>query len=175
MHVSSSTEITLSADSQHASLVVELNRLKGRLMPSAKACADAINERQRAPTTPEYEFRQARSLCNPFERLGETFSKNHIKRKRKKSSKQTYQQSTSGLSQFVNRSAIKLANIDCLLGFCLTARMPEPESARDEPEPFVFVDLWRGARRLQRVHFVSTRASGGTSRRSKGRYLKQQR
>ncbi|KAL9188223.1 hypothetical protein ACHAXT_006601 [Thalassiosira profunda] len=142
VHVSSSTDsITLSADSQHASLVAELSRLKEQLMPSAKACADAINERQRAQTTPEFEFRQARSICNPFERLGETFSNYHIKRKRKQSSKRNHQHSTSGISQFVNRSAIKLANIDSLLGFCITATIPEPQSARDANEPFVFVDL----------------------------------
>mmetsp|Transcript_1536 Transcript_1536/g.2879 ORF Transcript_1536/g.2879 Transcript_1536/m.2879 type:complete len:654 (+) Transcript_1536:23-1984(+) len=116
------------------SLLQELNSVKERLRPAAEACADVINDSNethgiRHRTTPEYEFRKARSMCNPYESLGETYSKNYNRgygRYRKnrggKFSKTTSSATaTSGFSQFVNRSAIKLANLDALLGFCLTS------------------------------------------------------
>jgi len=125
-------------------LVSELNALKEQLMPAAQLCADAINKTQREnATTPEHEFRKARSTCNPYESLGETFSKKRFNRRTKKSSKRNrYQQQTPGLSQFVNRSAIKLANIDALLGYCLTtAAQKLQNSLKSEDGSYVFVDL----------------------------------
>mmetsp|Transcript_26345 Transcript_26345/g.56561 ORF Transcript_26345/g.56561 Transcript_26345/m.56561 type:complete len:586 (+) Transcript_26345:176-1933(+) len=154
-HLPKETEITklppsILAESKspperaHALLLSELNQIKQQLMPAANACADAINEyRCEKSTSASYEFRQARSICNPFECLGETFSKNHSNRHKKKSSKRNYQQhSSSGLSQFVNRSAIKLANIDALLGFSLTNKTQQEQQQNATKEPkFIFVDL----------------------------------
>jgi cap1 methyltransferase len=131
----------------HTSLLQELNSLKQQLMPSAEACSSAVNSsdeyqhNNNRKTTPQYEFRQARSICNPYESLGETFSKKFTKKKRGGSKKQRGKQHTaSGLSQFINRSAIKLANLDALLGFCLT-RSSYPTNQEGEREYFSFVDL----------------------------------
>ena len=119
----------------HKSLLSELNKIKEQLMPAAEICADAINKCQSTKnTTPEYEFRQARSKCNPYECLGETFSKNHFNRNKKNSGKRKRPR-LSGSSQFINRSAIKLANIDALIGFSLTS------SKMNQDQNFVFVDL----------------------------------
>mmetsp|Transcript_31173 Transcript_31173/g.65969 ORF Transcript_31173/g.65969 Transcript_31173/m.65969 type:complete len:624 (+) Transcript_31173:91-1962(+) len=152
---SSTGSITLPKNAKaHSKLLSELNDLKEQLMPTSKLCADAINETHNAKksTTPEYEFRQARSICNPYERLGETFSKNHFShrntnkkyRKRKKHLQHTTTAS-SGLSQFVNRSAIKLANIDALLGFCLKKATPNSQECskmdNGAQPPYIFVDL----------------------------------
>jgi len=134
----------------HNSLLSELNDIKQQLMPAAKSCADAINDNSYSnhTTTPEYEFRQARSICNPYESLGLTYSKNESKKKKNRKRKyNNLQHSSSGFSQFINRSAIKLANIDALLGFILTLppslhNEEKQQQQRDEqPDNFVFVDL----------------------------------
>ena len=146
----------------HKSLTAELNQLKQQFMPIAQSCADAINNynnssttanaknKPKTATTPQYEFRQARSICNPHERLGDISIRphryNNSKRRRCNDSK-----SSSSSFQFVNRSAIKLANIDALLGFALT-RQPSssctkiiptdtPLSTAKEGAYFAFVDL----------------------------------
>jgi len=126
-------------DKSYDSLVSELNRMKEQLMPAATACANAINTYYQSSnsTNPGYEFRKARSLCNPYESLGAATSKSNLNHHKKKSRKRKwYQQPTpQGLSRFINRSAIKLANIDALLGFILTNAVQEEENT------FVFVDL----------------------------------
>lgn len=126
-----------------SALVSELNEVKGKLMPTAKFCAEAVNRYHcENVTSPEYEFRRARSICNPYESLGETFSKNRCQRHAKQSRKrERCRQSTPGLSQFVNRAAIKLANVDALLGYCLTTAQKPQNSTKREDEPYVFVDL----------------------------------
>ncbi|KAL7546675.1 hypothetical protein ACHAWF_010978 [Thalassiosira exigua] len=111
-----------SHDDTEVSLISELNTLKNQFMPSAEACADAINRCHGVnTTTADYQFRQARSICNPYECLGKTLSKEKPRNRK--------------FSKFVNRSAIKLSNIDALLGFTLTL------SHQQEHHPFIFVDL----------------------------------
>lgn len=126
-------------DKSYDSLVSELNRIKEQLMPAATACADAINTYYQSSnsTNPRYEFRKARSSCNPYESLGAATSKSNLNQYKKKSRKRKWHQQPTpqGLSQFVNRSAIKLANIDALLGFIIT------NAVQGEDETFVFVDL----------------------------------
>mmetsp|Transcript_27091 Transcript_27091/g.65109 ORF Transcript_27091/g.65109 Transcript_27091/m.65109 type:complete len:571 (+) Transcript_27091:218-1930(+) len=138
----------LPKEKTHDSLLAELNQIKEQLMPAAQMCADAINKYQSTKkAAPEYEFRQARSTCNPYERLGETFSKNYSNRNTKKSRKRknSHLQAPCGLSQFINRSAIKLANIDALIGFSLTStamdQEQDPGMQTKQKSKFVFVDL----------------------------------
>lgn len=89
------------------SLTRQLLQAKRRLWPAAERCAQAHDSR------PEREFAEARRICNPMEPLGEGNKK--------------------GLNQmFMNRAAIKLANIDAILDFALTAV---------KVENFFFVDL----------------------------------
>jgi cap1 methyltransferase len=103
----------------------QLSSLKRRLGPASEEVARAVTDcglprdfhrRQRRPaTSPSREFVQARAVCNPYEVLREGRN--------------------GGLnSMFINRSAIKLANIDALLRFQLS----QSASAGDE---FCFVDL----------------------------------
>jgi hypothetical protein len=100
----------LSADDMISSikqLTRQLIQTKRRLWPAAERCAQ-IHE-----SSPEREFGEARRICNPMESLGEG--------------------QKGGLNQmFMNRSAIKLANIDAILDFSLTS--PNVEN-------FFFVDL----------------------------------
>mmetsp|Transcript_5308 Transcript_5308/g.11228 ORF Transcript_5308/g.11228 Transcript_5308/m.11228 type:complete len:556 (+) Transcript_5308:74-1741(+) len=159
---SCNTNDTIEVSATHQSLTTELNQLKQQFMPAAQSCADAINNynnssssittgtknKPKKSTTPQYEFRQARSICNPYERLGDVSIRphryNNSKRQRHKDTK-----SSSSSFQFVNRSAIKLANIDALLGFALTRSTTYTENtATDKPteddvdnEYFAFVDL----------------------------------
>ena len=125
--VKGSRSMTQSDEKSHDVLLSELNEIKSQLMPSAQACADVINrsdeEGNDVTTTPEFEFREARTICNPYESLG---NRNQKKKKRK---------SRGGLSQYVNRSAIKLANIDALSEYSLTSWPHETD------RNFVFVDL----------------------------------
>lgn len=134
----STTAEDTSDRNTYDTLLSELNQIKEQLMPSAKACADAINTFQSSNTTnPGYEFRIARSTCNPYESLGTAASKNYLHQHKKKSRKRKHHQQTTprGFSRFVNRSAIKLANIDALLGFVLTTPVPKDD------DTFIFVDL----------------------------------
>ena len=118
------TTTTTTTTSQNSVLLTELNEIKNDLMPAAQR---ASSEREA-----HYEFRRARSICNPFECLGHTYDS-------KKHAKSSPKRRRSGLSQFVNRSAIKLANIDALLGFTLTSACCPRHG--DAVSPFVFVDL----------------------------------
>lgn len=88
--------------------------IKRLFAPQAGKLAMRCNEIGYTTTTKQ-EFERAREACNLYEPLGEG--------KRK------------GLnSMFMNRAAIKLANIDALLGFCLT-------TTRHKFAEFRFVDL----------------------------------
>ena len=123
---------TTATRSQNSNLLVELNNIKNDLMPAAQRASNS--KAQTSEKAAHYEFRQARSICNPFECLGHTYdSKKHAKNSRKRR--------CNGLSQFVNRSAIKLANIDALLGFTLTSASCPTPLGGDAVSPFVFVDL----------------------------------
>jgi cap1 methyltransferase len=94
------------------SLNQQLLQVKRKLWPAAESCAKAIG----AQSSPQHEFAQARRWCNPMEPLGEGKAR--------------------GLNQmFMNRSAIKLANIDAMLDFGFTQRCVVGH------EPFLFVDL----------------------------------
>lgn len=97
------------------SLQATLCQVKRRLGPTAERCTEAINSGYNKFTTTGYsEFVEARRACNPYEVLGEGQS--------------------GGLNNlFMNRSAIKLANVDALLDFYLTRYSGEG--------PFVFADL----------------------------------
>ncbi|CAJ1909532.1 unnamed protein product [Cylindrotheca closterium] len=89
------------------SLSRQLIQAKRRLWPAAERCAEVTGSR------PEREFGEARRFCNPMEPLGEG--------------------NQGGLNQmFMNRAAIKLANIDAILGFALT---------QVNSENFFFADL----------------------------------
>ncbi len=104
-----------------------------------------------ATTTPMREFQLARSACNPYESLGMTGAGGrerdgmggggggHRRITRTAIGHDIGQPrggDGGGLSQFVNRSAIKLANIDAMLGFILTfgIRELEEEDANEEEE-----------------------------------------
>jgi cap1 methyltransferase len=97
------------------SMQATLCQVKRRLGPTAERCTEAINSGYQNSTTTGYsEFVEARRACNPYEVLGEGQS--------------------GGLNNlFMNRSAIKLANVDALLDFYLTRYSGEG--------PFVFADL----------------------------------
>ena len=98
-------------------LTKQLAQVKRRLAPAAEQCAKACNARRGvhdAPTNSHLEFIRARRACNPMECLGEG---RH-----------------GGMNtMFINRSAIKLANVDATLGFVLTLG--------NYDKPFRFVDL----------------------------------
>ena len=98
-------------------LTKHLAQVKRRLAPAAEQCAQACNARRdahEAPTNSHLEFIRARRACNPMECLGEG---RH-----------------GGMNtMFVNRSAIKLANVDACLDFVLTQG--------DYDVPLRFVDL----------------------------------
>jgi cap1 methyltransferase len=86
----------------------QLVMVKRRLGPAAERCAEKFGADQYPTAVTDrrsrlrYIFGQARRACNPYEVLGEGRN--------------------GGLNQylFMNRSAIKLANMDALVGFCLT-------------------------------------------------------
>lgn len=104
------------------SVTKQLNQVKHRLNPVAEACAVAVNQRLEGDSpdqwrsSPGSEFTEARSACNPFEVLGEG--------------------KHNGMNRhFMNRSAVKLANIDAIMDFGLI----QPHGLQGDP--FVFVDL----------------------------------
>lgn len=79
----------------------QLSQIKQRFRPTAELCAMACKAQLGAQTTASLEFEEARRMCNPLEELGEGRQ--------------------GGLNRmFMNRSAIKLANIDAVLDFRLT-------------------------------------------------------
>jgi cap1 methyltransferase len=98
----------------------QLLQVKRRLRPAAESCANANTEASsNVRSSTSSEFAEARRACNPMEALGEG--------------------QHNGLNcMFMNRSAIKLANIDAALGFCLTTYTT---SCTTLDEPFTFVDL----------------------------------
>jgi cap1 methyltransferase len=90
------------------SLTKQLIQLKQRLDPAAQNCSRACQ------STARDEFNEARAACNPYEVLGEG--------------------GKGGLNTlFMNRSAIKLANVDALVSFDLI----QP----GRPDRFKFVDI----------------------------------
>ena len=138
-----------------ASLTKELDDLKHKFMPAAASCADAINdyyERNGSDekTTASFEFRRARSICNLYESLGAASCHRYSSRK-KRYIRQNDNSISSGVDQFVNRSALKLANIDALMGFGLVHPVSSHShrnvcrgSTRDDDvqdKYFAFVDL----------------------------------
>lgn len=132
-------------------LTNQLNDLKNQLKPAAIQCAEAINAHYKRnesnqTTNAAYELRRARAACNAYESLGAT----QQTRKRRGGYSQCVA-NNSGVNQFVNRSALKLASIDALLGFELVKSCRRPSTKLDEqPLPhaahgadnhFAFVDL----------------------------------
>lgn len=110
--VSSREELNLALKS----LSRQLLEVKRRLGPAAEIAAQAHNAQAgNSATTTSYEqFVEARRACNPYETLGEGQS--------------------GGLNTlFMNRSAIKLANIDAMLDFCLSTCL--------KCDTFVFADI----------------------------------
>ena len=129
------------------SLTQQLVQVKRRLFPAAEQFAECAAEED-----PEYAmyqqsaheaFQAARSRCNPLEILGE-------------------KRTGSLASIFMNRAAVKLANIDALVDFCLTQTSEDcqnftdppsfnpssttttttiPQNLNHEEDPFIFVDL----------------------------------
>lgn len=101
------------------SLSQQLIHVKRRMWPAAEECAAAWE------TKPGEEFWNARDMTNPMECLGEYKDR--------------------GLNQmFINRSAIKLANIDAILDFKLTrlaARAAVAAHEEEEGHNFLFADL----------------------------------
>lgn len=97
------------------SLSRQLLEVKRRLGPAAEITAKAQNAQAGNSVTTSYEqFVEARRACNPYESLGEGQS--------------------GGLNNlFMNRSAIKLANIDAMLNFCLSTCW--------QRDTFVFADI----------------------------------
>lgn len=79
----------------------QLCQIKHRFGPAAELCSTVCSTQHEAQATARQEFEEARRMCNPFEELGEGRD--------------------GGLNRmFMNRSAIKLANIDAVLDFSLT-------------------------------------------------------
>jgi cap1 methyltransferase len=104
----------------------KLLQVKQRLGPASEAAALA------AGTSGRFEFAKARRACNPLELLGE--------------SGRPYGHEGLNHQLFMNRSAIKLANIDALVGYLLTQRQlrrisQEQISSIVDDDAFVFVDL----------------------------------
>ena len=85
-----------------SSLETQLHQIKRRLWPTAIECAAAMKSKTHTEVYSTRDaFEEARRMCNPFEELGEG--------------------RRGGLNKlFVNRSAVKLANLDAMLGFILT-------------------------------------------------------
>ena len=95
------------------SLSQQLLHVKRRLWPAAEKASVAHH------STPSQEFWSARAFANPMEALGECRNE--------------------GLNQmFINRSAIKLANLDAMLGFELTNSRVNDSGGTNH---FLFADL----------------------------------
>ena len=124
--LSSDAAVSLAQDIQ--TLTRQLLQVKRRLGPAAERLAQARNDANRndsgTTATAHWEFERARRVCNPMEALGQTGGRHHRQR---------------GLNHrlFMNRSAIKLANLDAaILDFGLTTRATSAEETT-----LVFVDL----------------------------------
>ena len=126
----------------------ELNSIKSLLWPTAiqtsqcknkvfknkriKIGSDDTHKNRYKTTTPSIEFHVAREKCNPFELLSkERWIKSDCS-------------SSSSFTPFLcSRSAMKLANIDCILDFKLTTMSDIDESSLPllSSSAFKFVDL----------------------------------
>jgi hypothetical protein len=97
----------------------QLNQVKRRLGPAAERSTEAYNSKMNGDvTTGRKELEHARRACNPMEALGEGQGQ--------------------GLNNlFMNRSAMKLANIDAALGFFLTTTT----TCLGDDDVFSFADL----------------------------------
>mmetsp|Transcript_18591 Transcript_18591/g.28715 ORF Transcript_18591/g.28715 Transcript_18591/m.28715 type:complete len:563 (+) Transcript_18591:105-1793(+) len=91
----------------------QLCQIKRRLWPAAEQCATG------GGSDAISEFQEARCVCNPFEGLGQGRN-NRI---------------------FMNRAALKLCNIDALLGFLLTRHHDDSGIGKSICSPFVFADI----------------------------------
>ena len=120
---------------ENGSLAMEIRHLqkqllltKRRLGPAAERCAEKLGDSSHSyasATSSNHArsvFEQARRVCNPYEVLGEGRN--------------------CGLNQylFMNRSAIKLANVDAVVGFCLT-KIHTSALTVNERHTFKFCDL----------------------------------
>jgi cap1 methyltransferase len=101
-------------------ILCQLNQVKRRLGPAAERSAEAYNSKIHGNvTTGRKELENARRDCNPMEVLGEGQGQ--------------------GLNNlFINRSAMKLANIDAALGFFLTTTA---SNGHEDEDFFSFADL----------------------------------
>lgn len=125
-HADDAAAVSLAQEIQ--TLTRQLLQVKRRLGPAAERLAQARNDanHDETTTTAHWEFERARRACNPMEALGQAGGGRDRHRQR-------------GLNHrlFMNRSAIKLANLDAaILDFGLTTKATSPEE-----ETFVFVDL----------------------------------
>lgn len=118
--VISTTSSSLSKQADIESLIKQLNSIKHLLWPTAIQTSQYKNNRMKKQrkTSPSHEFYLARERCNPFEQLNK---QNWI---------------DCNTRSFVCRSALKLANIDSMLGFKLTQGATKSIS-----DTFKFVDL----------------------------------
>jgi FtsJ-like methyltransferase len=126
------------------SLSIQLLQVKRRMFPAAERCAEAHNsvyssDDHRLATTARKEFAVARNACNPYEILT---------RGRRGGYRNHHGGGAGGLGHlFLNRAAIKLANIDAILDFSLTNhhhhyhRHCHQDGAVGAAAAFVFVDL----------------------------------
>ena len=114
--------VDLAASSEELpSLDRQLQQVKRRFQESSERCAEAV-EAYATNTTPNYEFEQGRRACNPMEVLGET--------------------RPGGLNHalFLNRSAIKLANIDAQLNFTLLTNNHHHYQQQHQPQNSITMD-----------------------------------
>jgi len=125
----SDADAAVSLAQEIQTLTRQLLQVKRRLGPAAERLAQARNDAnhdETTTTTAHWEFERARRACNPMEALGQAGGGRDRHRQR-------------GLNHrlFMNRSAIKLANLDAaILDFGLTTK-----ATSTEEETFVFVDL----------------------------------
>ncbi len=115
--VTSTTSKSLSKQDDIEFLIKQLNSIKQLLWPTAIQTSQCKNNRMKKTnrkTSPSHEFYLARERCNPFEQLNKQKWIDYNTR------------------PFVCRSALKLANIDSMLGFELTKSISDT---------FKFVDL----------------------------------
>lgn len=104
------------------SLDAQLSQVKHQFRPASERCASVVGRSNAFRTTSSYEFELARRASNPYEPL--TLTK------------------PGGLNHglFINRSAIKLANMDAALKFKLTTPSATTTNSSGETT-FYFADL----------------------------------
>jgi FtsJ-like methyltransferase len=122
------------------SLSRQLLQVKRRLWPAAEQCAEAMDDGSSSASS---EFAQARRWCNPLEPLGEGRN--------------------GGMNRmFMNRSAIKLANLDAILDFRLT-QFTQAANVVGEEASFLFVDLCGGPGGFSEYIMMRCQSTGRTS------------